>query len=256
MHANLLQLSKKIRVGAVSYLNTKPLLYGLKHHAISESIELIQDYPANLAKALIDNTIDIGLVPVAIIPSLPEAHIISDYCIGAIGPVASVCIFSKVPMEEIKKVYLDYQSRTSIKLAQILFKNYWKREVLLLEAPDNFIDLIDGTTAAVIIGDRALEKYESYPYKYDLAEAWVSYTGKPFVFATWVSNKTLDHDFIQSFNEANAYGLSDLEKVIKQIPLSKHVYDLNKYFTKNISYFFTIEKKDGMELFLKSLIDY
>jgi chorismate dehydratase len=96
-------------------------------------------------------------------------------------------------MEEIKTVYLDYQSKTSIKLAQILLKNYWKREVLLLEAPDNFIDLIDGATAAVIIGDRALEKYESFPYKYDLAEAWVSYTGKPFVFAKWVSNKTLDY---------------------------------------------------------------
>ena len=66
MHANLLQLSKKIRVGAVSYLNTKPLLYGLQQHAVYESIELIEDYPANLAKALQDNTIDIGLVPVAV----------------------------------------------------------------------------------------------------------------------------------------------------------------------------------------------
>ena len=70
MHANLLQLSKKIRVGAVSYLNTKPLLYGLQHHAVSESIELMEDYPANLARALQDNAIDIGLVPVAVIPEL------------------------------------------------------------------------------------------------------------------------------------------------------------------------------------------
>ena len=253
MHANLLQLSKKIRVGAVSYLNTKPLLYGLKHHAISESIELIEDYPANLAKALIENTIDIGLVPVAIIPGLPEAHIISDYCIGAIGPVASVCIFSKVPMEEIKTMYLDYQSRTSIKLAQILLKNYWKREVLLLEAPDNFIDLIDGTTAAVIIGDRALEKYESFPYKYDLAEAWVSYTGKPFVFATWVSNKTLDHDFIQSFNEANAYGVEHINEVIQTLEPSNFSYNLYTYFTKNISYYLDAPKIDAMSLFLIQL---
>jgi chorismate dehydratase len=249
-------LSKKIRVGAVSYLNTKPLLYGLQQHAISENIELIEDYPANLAKALIDNTIDIGLVPVAIIPSLPEAHIISDYCIGAIGPVASVCIFSKVPMDEIKTVYLDYQSRTSIKLAQILLKNYWKREVLLLEAPDNFIDLIDGTTAAVIIGDRALEQYKSYPYVYDLAEAWVSYTEKPFVFATWIANKPISTQFMKQFNLANSYGINHLEEVIAKITMNYTGYDLYKYYTRNISYLFTSEKKKGMELFLKSLIDY
>jgi len=133
LHANLLQLSKKIRVGAVSYLNTKPLLYGLQHHAVSASIELIEDYPANLARALQENTIDIGLVPVAVIPKLPEAHIISDYCIGATGPVASVCIFSKVPMEQIQSLYLDYQSKTSVNLARVLLKNYWNKEVLLLE---------------------------------------------------------------------------------------------------------------------------
>ena len=113
-----------MRVGAVSYLNTKPLLYGLQHHAISESIELIEDYPANLARALEENTIDIGLVPVAVIPKLPEAHIISNYCIGATGPVASVSIFSQVPMESITSVYLDYQSKTSVNLARILLKNY------------------------------------------------------------------------------------------------------------------------------------
>ena len=253
MHANLLQLSKKIRVGAVSYLNTKPLLYGLQHHAVSESIELIEDYPANLAKALQANTIDIGLVPVAVIPKLPEAHIISDYCIGATGIVASVCIFSKVPMEEIQSLYLDYQSRTSVNLARVLLKNYWEKEVQFLEAPANFMDLIDGTTAAVIIGDRALEKYDSYPFRYDLAEAWISYTGKPFVFATWVSNKQLDAGFIASFNEANKYGLAHMKEVIETLEHSSVGYNLHTYFTKNISYTFDVAKKEGMAQFLSLL---
>ena len=253
MHANLLQLSKKIRVGAVSYLNTKPLLYGLQHHAVSKSIELIEDYPANLARALQDNAIDIGLVPVAVIPSLPEAHIISDYCIGATGPVASVCIFSKVPMEQIQSLYLDYQSKTSVNLARVLLKNYWNKEVLLLEAPANFIDLIDGTTAAVIIGDRALDKFDSYHFRYDLAEAWINYSGKPFVFATWVSNKELDLSFIASFNEANALGLSKIEKVIDQLTADKNAYDLHTYFTKNISYTLDAAKKEGMAQFLSLL---
>jgi chorismate dehydratase len=253
LHANLLQLSKKIRVGAVSYLNTKPLLYGLQHHPVSERIELMEDYPANLAKALQDNTIDIGLVPVAVIPSLPESYIISDYCIGATGPVASVCIFSMVPMEEIQTLYLDYQSNTSVNLAKVLLKNYWKKEVQLVEAPVNFIDLIDGTTAAVIIGDRALKKYNSYPFRYDLAEAWISYTGKPFVFATWVSNKQLDTGFIASFNEANKYGVAHMNEVIQTLETSNIDYNLYTYFTKNISYTIDAAKKEGMVQFLSLL---
>jgi len=253
LHANLLQLSKKIRVGAVSYLNTKPLLYGLQHHAVHESIELMEDYPANLARALQDNTIDIGLVPVAVIPGLAAPNIISDYCIGATGPVASVCIFSSVPMESIKTVYLDYQSKTSVNLARILLKEYWKQDALLLEAPSNFIELIDGTTAAVIIGDRALEKYNSYPYRYDLAEAWVNYTGKPFVFATWVSNKPLDAGFINDFNEANALGIENIETVVDQLPQKNISYNLHTYFTQNISYHLDTAKKEGMAQFLSLL---
>lgn len=242
-----------MRVGAVSYLNTKPLLYGLQHHAISESIELIEDYPANLARALEENTIDIGLVPVAVIPKLPEAHIISNYCIGAASPVASVCIFSQVPMESITSVYLDYQSKTSVNLARILLKNYWKQDVLLLEAPSNFMDLIDGSTAAVIIGDRALEKYNSYAYRYDLAEAWINYTGKPFVFATWVANKPIDEVFIANFNEANGIGLKNIDTVVEQLSHKNNSYDLHTYFTKNISYTLDAAKKEGMAQFLSLL---
>jgi chorismate dehydratase len=242
-----------MRVGAVSYLNTKPLLYGLQHHAISESIELIEDYPANLARALEENTIDIGLVPVAVIPKLPEAHIISNYCIGATGPVASVSIFSQVPMESIKAVYLDYQSKTSVNLARILLKEYWKQDVLLLEASSNFMDLIDGTTAAVIIGDRALEKYNSYAYRYDLAEAWINYTGKPFVFATWVANKPIDEVFIANFNEANKLGLNNINTVVEQLSHNYNSYDLHTYFTKNISYTLDAAKKEGMAQFLSLL---
>ena len=253
MHANLLQLSKKIRVGAVSYLNTKPLLYGLQHHDVYESIELIEDYPANLARALEENTIDIGLVPVAVIPGLADPYIISDYCIGAKGPVASVCIFSQVPMESITAVYLDYQSKTSVNLSRILLKNYWKQDVLLLEAPSNFMDLIDGSSAAVIIGDRALEKYNSYAYRYDLAEAWINYTGKPFVFATWVANKPIDEVFIANFNEANKLGLNNINTVVEQLSHNYNSYDLHTYFTKNISYTLDAAKKEGMAQFLSLL---
>ncbi|HEY0356136.1 MAG TPA: MqnA/MqnD/SBP family protein, partial [Flavisolibacter sp.] len=93
---------KKIRVGAVSYLNTKPLLYGIKRHPVINEIELKEDYPAKVAQMLIDDEIDIGLIPVAATLKLKEWHIVGDYCIGSDGAVASVCIFSEVPMDQIE----------------------------------------------------------------------------------------------------------------------------------------------------------
>ncbi|MEY3208546.1 MAG: hypothetical protein RL064_577, partial [Bacteroidota bacterium] len=150
----LIELDKRWRIGAVSYLNTLPFLLGIEQSDIMQRIELVKDYPAKIAQDLMDGTIDIGLVPVAIIPLLKEAHLVSNYCIGAEGPVASVSIFSQVPMEEIKTVYLDYQSRTSIQLAQILLKQYWKQDVEFIPASEGYIGKISGTTAGVIIGDR------------------------------------------------------------------------------------------------------
>jgi chorismate dehydratase len=184
---------------------------------------------------------------------LADPNIISDYCIGATGPVASVCIFSQVPMESITSVYLDYQSKTSVNLARILLKEYWKQDIQLLEAPSNFMDLIGGTTAAVIIGDRALEKYNTYTYRYDLAEAWINYTGKPFVFATWVSNRQLDTGFIALFNEANGLGLKNIDTVVDMLSRTNNSYDLHTYFTKNISYTLDAAKKEGMAHFLSLL---
>src|SRR5258706_10335415 len=97
---------KKIRVGVVNYLNTKPLVYGLERPPIKDLIELKGDYPAKLAQMLIDDEIDVGLIPVAVIPQLSSYHIIGDYCIGAEAEIATVALFSEVPMSEIKKIYL------------------------------------------------------------------------------------------------------------------------------------------------------
>ena len=115
------------------------------------------------------------------------------------------------------------------------------------------MDLIDGSTAAVIIGDRALEKYNSYAYRYDLAEAWINYTGKPFVFATWVANKPIDEVFIANFNEANGIGLKNIDTVVEQLSHKNNSYDLHTYFTKNISYTLDAAKKEGMAQFLSLL---
>ena len=244
-------MQKKIRVGAVSYLNTKPLIYGFQNGLMSDKIELTLDYPARLATALQKKEIDIALLPVASINQIPEAEVISDYCIGATNKVASVCLFSDVPIEEIQSIYLDYQSKTSVALTKILLREFWKTRPMLLDANENYIDNIKGKTAGLIIGDRALAYYNRFAYRYDLAETWRTHTQLPFVFATWISNTHLSDSFKNEFNEATGLGIKKIDEIIATTDYS--IYDLNTYYKQNISYVLDEEKRNAMTLFLKQL---
>lgn len=233
-------------------MNTKPLLYGMERSkALVEQMELVIDYPAKIAGMLIQGNLDVGLIPVAAIPQLQEGHIISDYCIGAEQAVASVCLFSEVPLHQIERVLLDYQSNTSINLCKVLLKHYWKMSPVLERAQEDFREHIKGTTAGVVIGDRALEQRLISPYVYDLAEAWQQYTGLPFVFAAWVANRELSPHFCKLFNEANGIGLIELDAVVA----AQHytTYDLYTYYTQNISYLLTPAKRQGLNRFLELL---
>lgn len=242
----------KIKVAAVNYLNTKPMLSGIKQHAVMKDIELFEAYPAMVAQMLLEGSADVGLIPVAVVPQLKEYHIITDYCIGCDGPVDSVCIFSEVPIAEVEKIYLDYQSRTSVQLAKILLREFWKSKAVLVDARgEDFRNEIKGTTAGVVIGDRALEQRLLSTYIYDLGEAWKKHTGLPFVFAAWVSNKQLPQDFIRAFNEANQLGLQQIDEVVAQIDYP--AFDLKKYYTQSISYTLDTPKKKAMELFWEKM---
>ncbi len=246
-------MNKRWRIGAVSYLNTRPLLLGIEQESFLSRIDLVKSYPANIAQDLLSGKIDIGLVPVAIIPQLSNPYIVSKYVIGTNGAVASVALFSEVPMEEIKTVYLDYQSRTSVQLLKILLSQFWKKEVEFISATEVYIDQISGTTAGVIIGDRALENLNRFPFVYDLGLAWKKHTGLPFVFAAWVANQPIPDEFITAFDAANGYGLIHLDQVITGVSEIDQKYDLQKYYTENISYDYTSDKKEGLDLFLKLL---
>ena len=241
---------KKIKVGIVNYLNTAPLIYGLENSPVKNMIELIPDYPSNLAQDLIDGTIDLGLVPVAVIPQLEQWWLIGDHCIGCEGPVASVCIFSDVPIEKTERVLLDYQSRTSVELARLLIRDYWKIDAELVNSGKNFQEEIVGTTAGLVIGDRSFEQRKVSRYVYDLGEAWKSHTGLPFVFAAWISNKPLADDFVKSFNDANTYGIEHISDVIALME-KNNSFDFEEYFGKYISYDLDDEKKKGLEKFLQ-----
>lgn len=241
---------KKIKVGAVSYLNTKPLLYGIERSArLMEQIELVTDYPSKIAGQLLKDEIDVGLVPVAVIPQMKEHYIVSDYCIGSDGNVASVCLFSEVEINKIEKVLLDYQSKTSVALCKLLLKNHWKKNVLFEDAKGGFEKEIKNNTAAVLIGDRALQQRTTSKYIYDLGGAWKAMTAMPFLFAAWISNKNLPKNFIELFNQKNEEGINNIDAVIKENKCD--FYDLHTYYTQNISYKLNEEKLRGMNLFLE-----
>ena len=245
----------KIRVGIVNYLNTKPLIYGLQRPPVSEQIELVAEYPAKLAQMLQHNEIDVGLIPVAVIPELPSYYIVGDYCISAENEIASVCLFSEVPMNEIKKVYLDYQSRSSVALLKWLMKEYWGIDPEIVQASDDsYRKEIKGTTAGLVIGDRALEQRRISTFIYDLGSEWRAITGLPFVFAVWVSTMKLPDEFIQLFNEANEMGLHHIDEIVANNRFD--IYDLKKYYTLHLSYRLDERKKQGMSRFLQAIAHY
>jgi len=248
---NAKELDRKIRVGAVSYLNTKPLLYGIERSPVMNEIELIIDYPASIADMLLKDEIDMGLVPVAIIPKMRASYINTEYCIGCDGPVASVCIFSDLPIDEVDTVLLDYQSRTSVALAKVLLREHWKVQPRLVDGGKDFRDHIHGSTAGVVIGDRALQQRQQSPYIYDLGEEWKFFTGLPFVFAAWVSNKPMDTGFIERFSQANQEGLAHIDEVVRENPYP--VFDLHAYFTQYLDYRLDKNKRRGLDTFLKHL---
>lgn len=233
----------KIKISAVSYTNTKPFIYGIEHSALLEQIELSLDIPTDCAAKLIDGQVDIGLIPVAAIPQVPGAHIIADYCIGSVGAVNSVFIFSKVPVGEIRSVKLDSHSRTSNNLAHVLLKFHFKQNVSYTTDPEQ------DTDAIVLIGDRTFGKKDEFAYAYDMGQEWLNFTGLPFVYAAWVANKPISPLFINDFNQALAFGLSKRKELLEALPKPAN-FDLDDYLMHKLDFELTDKKREALNLFL------
>lgn len=245
----------KYKVSAVSYLNTLPFIYGLQNNDLISDIDLQLDYPSICAEKLINGTVDLSLVPVVVLPKLINAHIISNYCIGADGAVETVCLYSDVPIYDIQTITFDYQSRTSVELLRILLKEYWQVNPDLIKAQKGFEKEINGSHAALVIGDRAFLLNDNHKFTYDLSAIWKELTGLPFVFAVWVSNKKLDQKFIANFNQALQEGLSNIPKALdRQGHNYSNCQTPENYLNDKISYFLGVKKQKGMELFLSKLI--
>ncbi|ACU04090.1 MULTISPECIES: menaquinone biosynthetic enzyme MqnA/MqnD family protein [Pedobacter] len=233
----------KIKISAVSYTNTKPFIYGIEHSALLDQIDLSLDIPTDCAAKLIDGQVDIGLIPVAAIPDVPNAHIVADYCIGSVGAVNSVFIFSKVPVAEIGTVKLDLHSRTSNHLAKVLLKFHFKQQVSYTT------DQAAETDAIVLIGDRTFGRKEEFAYAYDMGQEWMNFTGLPFMYAAWVANKPIPQAFINDFNEALAFGLSKRKALLQELPEQAN-FDLEDYLLHKLDFELTAKKREALELFL------
>lgn len=247
----------KYNISVVNYLNSIPFIYGLKNHQeIQNWITLFEENPAQCADSLIQGKTDIALIPAAMILQLKNPHIISSYCIGSVGKVKTVCLFSNVPIEDVTDVILDEQSRTSVRLFQILANEYWKQNFKYHPSEPDFIDQIKGTTAAVVIGDRTIPMFEKYEYVYDLGEIWQKMTGLPFVFAAWVSPFSLNQEFIELFHQACELGMDSIDQIIqKSKDINNSHFNIESYYKKYISYPLDDLKQQGLDLFLTKVAE-
>lgn len=247
-------MDNKYIISLVSYLNTKPFLYGLENAAIKEKLDLQLDIPSVGGKKILNGSVDIGLVPVAVLAKLDDARIITDYCIGADGPVKSVSIFSEQPIEKIEKVFLDYHSLTSVQLVKILLREYWQVNPIQIAAETGYIDQIKGTTAGLVIGDRALALNKKFAYVYDLSEAWKNMTGLPFVFAAWITRKTIPEEIIFEINEALKFGVQHIDLVAKNYTHPNFsIAEVQDYLQNDISYNLDNTKRRALDLFISKV---
>ena len=243
---------QELRISAVSYLNTLLFVYGLKHSGFIRQSQLSLDVPSVCADKLISGEADAGLVPVAAIPLIKNARIISDYCIGADGAVQTVLLISRRPLEQIKQIHLDLDSRTSVALAKVLAREYWNIQ------PEwhslNTVLEPGSIEASVIIGDKTFNLPAGYDYVYDLGAEWKAFTGLPFVFACWVVNREISAEQEKELNDAFAYGMAHKEEAIDaqaDLPISKA--RLLDYLNNSISFKLDDAKKEALKLFLEKI---
>ncbi|NQU84164.1 MAG: hypothetical protein HQ541_00215, partial [Mariniphaga sp.] len=178
--------------------------------------------------------------------------IITDKCIGSVGDVRTVVLASQVPLNEIDTILMDYQSRTSVLLAKVLAKFYWKKSFRWDNTFSGFENkLIEGNTAGVVIGDRVFDIEKKYKYIYDLSKEWFRFSGLPFVFAVWAANKPINSNFQESFSNALGLGLDNIREVSSQEQDRYPGIDIFTYLTGNIQFVLNDQMNKGLQLFLE-----
>lgn len=190
-------------IAAVSYLNTIPFIYGIRHEGNFRA-DLLLSPPSECTKNYVEERADLALLPAAAVPSLKSTEVITEYCIGAVGPVRTVVLLSDGPVSEVRRVFLDPHSQTSVQLVGYLAAHRWKiaPEWYSLDDYEQLRHAQEGD-AFLLIGDKVFDHEEKFRYKYDLAAEWQAATKLPFAFAVWVARKGTPYEVIESLQHAS-----------------------------------------------------
>lgn len=243
---------RKIRIGAVRYLNTKPLIFGLP--ALLPDAEIVLDLPSRLADGLAGGALDVALIPSVEYLRDPSYTIISDACIACRGPVLSVKLFSRTPLVEIRTLALDEGSRTSAALARILLKERFDLTPRLQPLAIGAAVADVAADAVLVIGDRAMHLPGGGPFAevWDLGDEWVRWTGLPFVFAMWVARSGFDAAGVAgSLSAARDLGLANLQAIAaaEAAPLGLSRPQCLSYLRDNLYFFLGPREREGLERF-------
>jgi chorismate dehydratase len=174
-----------LRISAISYLNTVPLMWDFEHGEARRQFEISYTLPSACARALEAGTADIGIIPAAAYAQIPGLLALPGVAIASRRPVRSILLVSRVPVEKIRTVALDTSSMTSVALTKILFEKWLGGGRTFISMAPNIEEMLAQYDAGLVIGDPALQIDRSRYLTLDLAEEWIRYTGKPFVFAFW-----------------------------------------------------------------------
>jgi chorismate dehydratase len=244
-------ISDKIRVGAVNYLNSKPLVEGLREN--TPGIDLVLDYPSRLADGLAADELDVALVPSIACLGNPELEIISDACVATHGPVLSVKLYFRVPPAETTSLALDQGSRTSATLARILLAERYGLHPKLTPLPLDRTIADSNADAVLMIGDRAIHPPdETFVETWDLGEEWTAWTQLPFVFAMWVARRSTALGVVEAaLGEARDRGIANLSAIAdREAPLLGIETDTTlDYLTKNLHFRLGERERRGLALF-------
>ena len=249
----------RLRISAISYLNTAPLMWDFEHGAAGENFDIAYTLPSQCAAELARGAADIGIIPAAAYATIPNLSILPGVTIASKKAVRSILLISRRPLDAINTVALDSSSLTSVALTRVLFEKCWGggREFTSLR-PD--LDTMLAThDAALLIGDPALNVDRSQYQTWDLAEEWNRFTGKPFVFAFWAvtqnAAKGSGRDLAAIFQQSRDRGLlpASLAEITRiwspRLGLSKEA--VHDYLTTNIHYYLDEPCLDGLRLFYR-----
>lgn len=207
-----------IRIGSVSYLNAKPLIYGLES---ADNIHLTLDVPAKLIDGLRSQIFDVALLPIIDVQRLADLRVLTSGGIGCNGPTLTVRIFSRVPVEEISLLACDTHSHSSVALARVLLAEAHGRHPEFCSFDHRHHS--GNPQAILLIGDKVVcEEPAGFPHQVDLGEAWKKLTGLPFVFAAWVARGGVElGDLPDQLRESKRQGMAHLPEIIERDALPR-----------------------------------